>query len=969
MSEITKAQYLKPVKKKPGSITLWLIYFLSMTLLVVSCKVSGEDLPTATPSPAPASGTIQGIVWHDECVNAEVAGAHSAGCTVSLGLGELIANGIREPDEQGIADVEVSLGAGPCPSTGIVRTTTSTNGGYVFSALPSGVYCVSISDSDLLPGFWTFPPAEDGPGNGMSTIALGTDEKREHINFGWDYQALPILPTLTPRPTIEPSPTPSCEDAAAFVGDTSIPDGTRFDGGESFTKTWRLSNIGTCSWTTDYDVVLISGYALGSVGSVSLAGETLPGQTIDISVDMRAPTNKGSYKSVWMLRNSTGDVFGIGEDATSPFWVQIVVGPEPEPDITAWRGEYFDNGQLAGEPYLVRNDQEIDFNWRHGAPDDDLPSDNFSARWTRTLEFRDAIYRFRLTMDDGATLWVDDRLVIDEWWLGTTREVSVDLAMKKGKHDLRIEYYEKSGQAHIEFQWKKLKQPSYAGWQAKYWFNRKLNSGWALVRSDGNIDFDWGKGSPALGIPSDSFSAQWQRTVEFDPGVYRLFARADDGIRASIDGVLIMDEWHDSKGNEQYSVDVTLSGSHALQVEYYERKGNAEIKFWWEFLSEPNQAPIAADDVYSTPAEGELVVPAPGLLSNDSDPDGDEITPLLETEPDHGTVTLQLDGAFTYTPEAGFSGTDAFTYFVSDGIVNSNLADVTITVIKANTPPSAADDTYETIVDQILNVLEPGVLINDTDAENDPLQAVLESPASFGDVVLNADGSFTYQPQTGFSGTDSFQYIANDGSSNSNTATVTIAVAATNEPPIAAGDAYSVNEDEILNIGAPGVLTNDNDPEGQTLVALLVDSPSNGRIVLSSDGAFQYTPQPDFHGLDSFSYTANDGQLDSNLAIVTLTVDPMNDTPQAVDDSASTEGDTPIDIPVLANDSGLGDQPVTITLETLPGEGTAEVVGNQIHYTPFGGVSETDSFTYTVTDADGESSTASVSISLVWIKP
>ena len=116
--------------------------------------------------------------------------------------------------------------------------------------------------------------------------------------------------------------------------------------------------------------------------------------------------------------------------------------------------------------------------------------------------------------------------------------------------------------------------------------------------------------------------------------------------------------------------------------------------------------------------------------------------------------------------------------------------------------------------------------------------------------------------------------MANDGQADSNTALVTITVSAVNTAPVAADDAYRTSQDQPLAIEPGGALTNDQDAEGDTLAAVLVNGPSHGTLVLNDDGSFTYTPNAGFSGEDTFSYVANDGQADSNTATVSLTVDP-----------------------------------------------------------------------------------------------
>ena len=167
--------------------------------------------------------------------------------------------------------------------------------------------------------------------------------------------------------------------------------------------------------------------------------------------------------------------------------------------------------------------------------------------------------------------------------------------------------------------------------------------------------------------------------------------------------------------------------------------------------------------------------------------------------------------------------------------------------------------------------------------------------------MLNPDGSFVYTPTPGLWGTDTFTYHANDGTDNSNVATVTIQV---NGVPIAVGDSYpppAVTEDVQLIIAAPGLLANDTDPNGDPLSVLPVPitPPAHGNVVLDVDGSFTYTPDPNYNGPDWFEYAITDGQMDSAPATVNLVVSPVNDPPTAVNDSAWTNMNQPISIYVL----------------------------------------------------------------------
>jgi len=186
--------------------------------------------------------------------------------------------------------------------------------------------------------------------------------------------------------------------------------------------------------------------------------------------------------------------------------------------------------------------------------------------------------------------------------------------------------------------------------------------------------------------------------------------------------------------------------------------------------------------------------------------------------------------------------------------------------------PDAQNDEFSTPEDTPLNLIAPGVLGNDSDPEDDSLTAELDSTTTNGELFFNADGSFDYTPNADFVGEDSFLYHANDGTADGNTATVTINVISVNDLPQAVNDEYSTEESTQLVVSALGVLDNDADPDNEGLTAVLDSGPTNGVLVFNADGSFEYTPNADFVGEDSFSYHASDVDDDSNIATVTIQV-------------------------------------------------------------------------------------------------
>ncbi len=289
-----------------------------------------------------------------------------------------------------------------------------------------------------------------------------------------------------------------------------------------------------------------------------------------------------------------------------------------------------------------------------------------------------------------------------------------------------------------------------------------------------------------------------------------------------------------------------------------------------------NDPPIAASDRYSMTENTTLNTTGDtSILDNDTDIDSALLTAVLVAHPENGTLAFNGNGHFVYTPDLNFFGSDTFTYHANDGQADSNTTTVIITVGGLNSTPTATNDSFVIDQDAVLNSVPNSVLDNDTDPDGDPLTAVqLSNPVS-GTLVFNADGTFTYTPNAGFFGSDSFTYHANDGAANSNIATVTITVLQGNTVPIASDDTYTIDENVTLNSAPASVLDNDVDGDGDGLTAVLVTNPSNGSLALNTNGTFIYTPTPQFNGTDTFTYRADDGTDNSNIATVTITVNPV----------------------------------------------------------------------------------------------
>ncbi|KXW63489.1 hypothetical protein MPHL43070_01960 [Mycolicibacterium phlei DSM 43070] len=374
-----------------------------------------------------------------------------------------------------------------------------------------------------------------------------------------------------------------------------------------------------------------------------------------------------------------------------------------------------------------------------------------------------------------------------------------------------------------------------------------------------------------------------------------------------------------------------------------------------------NDAPVAVNDEYTIGEDSALT---DNVLTNDFDPDNDDLSAAVVSGPTHGSLKLNADGTFTYTPEADYNGTDSFVYSVTDAKnATSNLATVTINVTPVNDAPVATDDSYTT--DEGTQ-LTGDVLTNDTDIDGDTLTTSLVGAPTHGKLDFNADGTFTYTPDENFNGTDIFVYRVSDGGTTTRLGTVTITVTPVNDAPVTVDGSVKITEDTTHS---GNVLNHVTDADGDTLTTTVHTEPNNGTLHLQADGSYTYTPNTDYTGTDSFSYTVSDGTLTSDVATVTITVTAVNDAPVAGDDTVTTNEDTAVQGNVLTNDTDVDGKTTiaSMTVVTGPTKGTLDLntATGEFTYTPAADVNGTDTFTYTITDSDGATSnTATVTITI-----
>ncbi|WP_226570918.1 cadherin-like domain-containing protein [Mangrovibacter yixingensis] len=365
-----------------------------------------------------------------------------------------------------------------------------------------------------------------------------------------------------------------------------------------------------------------------------------------------------------------------------------------------------------------------------------------------------------------------------------------------------------------------------------------------------------------------------------------------------------------------------------------------------------NDNPVAANDSATTTEDTPITV---NVLANDSDVDGDSLT-VTAASAGHGTVVINANGTLTYTPAANYNGTDTVTYTISDGNGGTATGTLALTVTAVNDNPVTVNDSATTAEDTPITV---NVLANDSDVDGDSL-TVTAASASHGTVVINGDGTLTYTPAANYNGTDTVTYTISDGHGGTATGTLALTVTAVNDNPVAANDSATTAEDTPITVN---VLANDSDVDGDTL-AVTAASAGHGTVVINANGTLTYTPNANYNGTDTVTYTISDGNGGTATGNLTVSVTAVNDNPVAANDSATTAEDTPVTVNVLANDSDVDGDSLTVSSASAA-NGTVVINANgTITYTPATNYNGTDTITYTVSDGNGGTATATLSVTV-----
>ncbi|MFS2126780.1 Ig-like domain-containing protein [Pseudomonas sp. Pseusp97] len=398
-------------------------------------------------------------------------------------------------------------------------------------------------------------------------------------------------------------------------------------------------------------------------------------------------------------------------------------------------------------------------------------------------------------------------------------------------------------------------------------------------------------------------------------------------------------------GQYIYVPAANFHGTDSFSIAISDGKGGVTYSTVTITVTPVNDAPVFTSSPTATTAEDTALV----SQVQATDVDGDSLTYSLKTGPAHGTLTLQADGHYTYTPDANYNGADSFTVTVDDG--NGGVVDqaVSITVTPVNDAPTAANQQKDVAEDTPL----VGKIIA-SDVDGDSLSYALQSGVSHGTLLLNTTtGDYTYTPAANYNGADSFTVRVSDGHGGFVDSVVKINVTPVNDVPVfTSSPTASTAEDTALN----GTLTaTDVENDALTFSLKSGSTPAHGSVVVNANGSYTYTPAANYNGSDSFTVQVSDGHGGITEQVINVTVTPVNDAPVFTSQaSLTTAEDTAKTGQLTATD--VENDTVTFALKANGGASHGSVVVNangSYTYTPVANYNGTDSFTVQANDGHG----------------
>ena len=360
--------------------------------------------------------------------------------------------------------------------------------------------------------------------------------------------------------------------------------------------------------------------------------------------------------------------------------------------------------------------------------------------------------------------------------------------------------------------------------------------------------------------------------------------------------------------------------------------------------------PLAADDDVTT--DEDTAVTADVVTNDDLGVQPTAITAV--TQGANGAVTFDAgNGTTTYTPTADFNGSDSYTYTITDNNGATSTATVTVTVTAVNDAPTATSASITTDEDTTSAGVTPSV----TDVDDTSFTFAIVSQGANGTAAV-VGNQLVYTPSADFNGVDSFTYSATDGGGLSVTGTASVNVNAVNDAPTATSASITTDEDTT----SVGVTPSVTDVDDTSFTFAIVSQGANGTAAVVGN-QLVYTPNADFNGADSFTYSATDGGGLSVTGTASVNVNAVNDAPSATSASITTDEDT-ASAGVTPSVTDVDDTSFTFAIVSQGANGTASVVGNQLVYTPNADFNGADSFTYSATDGGGLSVTGTATVNV-----
>jgi VCBS repeat-containing protein len=446
--------------------------------------------------------------------------------------------------------------------------------------------------------------------------------------------------------------------------------------------------------------------------------------------------------------------------------------------------------------------------------------------------------------------------------------------------------------------------------------------------------------------------------------------------------------------NENFSIS---DDGHTMFFLSPDDEQNIEIFMIIELLP-----PIVEDDYITTPEDINATI---NVLDNDTDPNGDELSVLTITNPEHGSATFSSGGTIIYRPDDNFYGSDSFTYVAKNIYDQKSTATIHITVQPVNDAPVTRNDEYTLSEDEILSINSPGVMSNDSDVDSLFLTAMVNTGPQHGSLVFHSNGSFEYTPDIDFNGTDYFVYFIDDGHVSSAKTLVTLNINPINDPPIniIAGPftgledvPVSINGISVLDVDAvegngllevtlqvgSGTLTVDEsivgglaaaDIQGNlSSIVVLTGTQQQINTTLAATGGLVYLGNLNYFGSESLSITTSDfgnfgaGGVQTDIDFLPITVQPVNDPPVAKPEGYSLSEDTTLVVSgpgVLGNDTDVDNLIITAQLITGPAHGSLSLGANgSFSYTPNSHFNGNDFFVYIADDGSAQSANTTVTL-------